>query len=144
MTDYDWGGWIILANATDTYKLKCQENPKLSLIDPSAIFYEYPSGFGGFSLDTRKRLLTIKNLWFITTARFNQFMAFLEAGQSAGLTLKIQISTTPTYWDFNGTAGKDVMPVMWEKPRGIGKMFKGNTTIWEIQQITFRQMGVLT
>ena len=145
MTDYDWDGWIILGNGTDTYKVICQEQPDFSFEDPSAIHYDYPGdGHGGFTLDTRKRNVAIKKLLFLTTAQFNQFIAFLEAAQSVGLTLKIQISTTPTYWDFNGTAGKDVIPVFWSKPRGIKKLFNGDNGIWEIGQIVFRQKGAIT
>lgn len=145
MTNYDWGGWIILGNGTDTYKIICQEQPEYGFEDPSAVHYDYPGdGHGGFTLDTRKRVVVIKSIIFITTARLNQFMAFLEAAQAIGLTLKIQITTAGAFWDFDGTAGNDVMPVMWDKPRGIKKLFGGNTTIWEIAQITFRQKGALS
>jgi len=144
MTDYDWGGWIILSNGTDTYSVICQEQPEYGFEDPSAVHYDYPGdNHDGYTLITRKRTVTIKKLLFLTTVHFNQFIAFLEAGQATGLTLKIKI-TSSTYQDYDGTAGHDVMPVFWNKPRGIKKLFNGANGIWEIGQIVFRQKGALS
>ena len=85
----------------------------------------------------------MSKIWFSTTARYEAFIAFLEAGQSTGLTLRIQISTGPTYQDWDGN-DHTTMPVMWNKPRGITKLYGGNTEIWEIGQIVFRQYDTLT
>lgn len=144
MTVYDYSGWIILSDGTDTYKIRCGKQPGLGLADPSAVHIDYPSdGHTGWTLDTRKREVKMMGIWFTTTARYDAFMAFLEAGQNTGLTLQIQISTTPTYQDWDGS-NHTTMPVMWNKPRGIKKLFGGNTEIWEIGQIVFRQKGALT
>lgn len=143
MATYDWGGWIILNDGTDTYKVLCESQPSLSTDDPSAVWLDYPGGNTGWTLDTRKREVTIKKLWFTSTANYEAFIAFLEAGQNTGLTLQIQISSTPAYQDWDG-GNHTTMPVMWKKPRGIKKLFKGDTGIWEIGQIVFRQKGALT
>lgn len=143
MTTYDWDGWIILTDGTDIYKVLCESQPNLSTDDPSAVWLDYPGGNTGWTLDTRKREVTIKKIWFKTTAHYEAFLAFLEAGQDAGLSLKIQISTTPTYQDWDGSNHYN-MPVMWKKSRGIKKLYGGNTTIWEIGQIVFRQKGALS
>lgn len=143
MANYDWGGWIILTDGTDTYKVKCEDQPELAVEDPSAFVMDYADdGHTGWTLDTRKRVVTIKNIWFTTTARYEQFIAFLEAGQNTGLKLQVQISTTPTYWDWNG-GNKTTMPVLWEKPRGVKKKFGGDTGIWNIGQIVFKQSAAL-
>ena len=143
MATYDYGGWVILSDGTDTYKIRCSSQPDYGFEDPSAQHIDYPSfGHTGWTLDTRIRKVIIKNIWFSTTARYNAFKDFLEDGQNTGLTLQIQISTTPSYHDWKD--GNTTMPVMWKKPRGIKKVYGGDTEIWEIGQIVFRQYGALT
>lgn len=143
-TAFDWGGWIYLRDNSGTpqeFYIKCESQPELDLDDPSTGFLDYPSdGHTGWTLDTRKRVVKVKGIWFTTTARFEQFVAFLEDHQNDTFDLRVMIDGT-NFWKWDGT--NTVMPVMWDKTRGVRKVFGGSTTIWRIDQITFRQCAAL-
>ena len=144
MVVYDYGGWVEFTKVGgDTYKVLCEMQPELGKEDPSATWLEYPGGVTGWSLGTRKNEFFIKKIWFESTANKAAFIAFLEDAQDGVLQLRIQISSTPTYWDWDN-AGNYIMPVMWSKMRGIKKKFGGNTEIWVIGQISFRQSGAVS
>lgn len=158
----DWGGWIVFIGTYDgntkVYKIRCESQPELDLDDPSAFFMDNPSdSHFAWSLGSRKRIIKIKDIWFTTTARFEEFMAFLEAAQDAGtLEIRIQIKSgaltqtatttqagnttiiTGYYHDWDG-GNHYTMPVLWEKPRGIKKVYNGSAEIWKISQLTLRQ-----
>ena len=145
MTVYDYNGWIEITDNSgtpDTYKVLCENQPSLSMEDPSAAFMDYADdGHSGWTLDTRRRIVSFKNIWFETEANKDAFIAFLDGHQDDSFDLKIKTTVAGAYWKWDGT--NTIMPVMWEKPRGIKKKFGGDTTIWVIGQITFRQCAAL-
>jgi len=139
----DYGGWIEITEVGgDTYKVLCESQPDEGMEDPSATWLEYPGGATGWSLGTRKRVVKLKNLWFETTAHKDAFIGFLDGGQTAGFTLRIKISSGGAYWLWDGT--NDIMPCMWDKTRGIKKLYGGDSTIWVIGELNLRANGALS
>ena len=145
MTTYDYGGWIhLIKTGGDTFKVLCAAQPEFGFEDPSVAHLDYASdGHTAWSLGTRIRTIVCKKIWFESTANYEAFIAFLDDAQGGVLTLKIQITVAGAFWDWNGADDYN-MPVKWSKPRGIKKKFGGDTEIWEIGQITFRQSGALS
>lgn len=137
MTEYDWGGWLIFTNGTDTYKIKTEDQPIPDDVDKSAFFIHYPSdGHYAFTLDTHERSIKLKKLWFISKVRVDQFIAFIESAQSnENLTLRIQDNSSPTYLKWDGT--NTTMPILYKNKKGPKKLFGGDSDIWEITIIHF-------
>jgi len=146
MTDYgDTNAWIKLSYGSDALYINA-ENWEYGKSDPSAINLDYPNrGHFGKSFNAEKVIVKIKNAYVTTEAAWNILKEELEAAEDAGdATLRIQISSDPTYELFNGATGKDIMPVIIADKKGYTKKFKGDTTYYLIKMITFRQSGALT
>ena len=147
MTAYlDGEGWIrIYWNSNGNYiDLHCEEW-SYSKSDPSAFVIDTPNrGHFGFSLNSEKVSIKLKNVWVDTEAKWNILKLRLEEAEDTGdAKVRIQISSTPTYELFNGATGKDVMPILIKNKKGMKKVYGGDTTFYIIGGITLIQMGVL-
>jgi len=125
-------GWIRLSYGSDTLDLHC-EDWEYSKSDPSAILIDYPArGHVGFTLNTEKVEVKLKNVWVDTYANWNILKAQLEAAEeAASCTLTIRVggtTTTPVYELFSGGAGEDSMPVVIVSKKGYSKVYRGDAT----------------
>jgi len=148
MANYgDTNAWIRLTygDTPDYLYLRCNKPWQYGKDDPSATSIDYPSrGHFGFTLNTEKVIIKLTEVYVTTEAEWNILKAQLEAAEeAASCTLRIQISSTPTYELFNGVAGKDEMPILIKSKKAYGKIFKGDTTMYQIKQIILWQIGAL-
>lgn len=143
MADMSDGGWLRLGmgggNGVDP---RC-EKVSFAIDDTSAVFMDYPNdGHYGWSLESYKRVVKVKNIWFNSVASYDAFMANILALQDGGaFTLQIKI-TSSTYLKFDGT--NDEMPVLWVKMADVEKPYGGASTIFIIPQLILQQAGNLT
>jgi hypothetical protein len=144
MANYgDTNAWIWLTYGSDVLYLLC-EGWSYDNDDPSAFVVDYPSrGHFGFTLNTEKVVVKLKNVYVTSEADWNTLKAQLKAAQEASsCTLKIKISSDPTYEKFDGT--NDDMPVLIKSTKGRKKVFKGDTTYYQIGMIELIQSGALS
>lgn len=107
--------------------------------DPSVIALDYPSrGHFGFTLNTEKVMVKVKNTYVLTEAAWNILKAQIKVAQeSDDIVLVIKISSTPSYEKFDGTSYN--MPILIQVTRGRKKKFKGDATIYNIAQLVLIQ-----
>ena len=152
-TTLNYGGWVWISNSTGTttFKILCEEQPELGLDDLSLGTVDYAGdGHYGWSFQQRKREVTIKSIFFISQANYEAFIDFIEDNQNTGFLLMVQTKTgadasgttyySGYFWDWDGQ-NHCVLPCRWTKPKGLRKLYGGDTGVWEIGQITFRQTG---
>lgn len=146
----DTGAWILLTTTyggnTHNLYIIC-EDWDYGNDDISATGIDYPSrGHFGFTLNTEKVTIKIKKAYVITEAGWNELKKGIVALQDSteDVTLRIQISSTPTYELFDGTTGHDVMPVLIKKDNARKKLFRGDATVYGIGQILLIQVGALS
>lgn len=155
MANIDYGdtsAWILLysndgSNVHYVY-LKTEEIPVVDDIDPSAILIDYPNrGHFGFTLNTEKITVKISKVYAVTKAKWDELKKGLLALKAStnDVILRIQTTSAPLYESFNGvgTTKGNLMPVVIIGIKGKKKKYKGDTTIYEIGQITLQQSGDL-
>ena len=145
MANYgDITAWIRLSYGSDALFLNC-EDWEYDNTDKSATNIDYPArGHYGYTLNTEVVVIKITGVYVLTEAEWNVLKAQIKAAQeAASVTIRIQISSTPTYELYDGGAGKDEMPVLIKATKGRKKKFKGDTTVYIIKQITLTQSGAL-
>lgn len=146
MANYgDTTAWVRLSYGSDALFLNC-EDWEYDNDDKSATNIDYPGrGHYGYTLNTEKVAVKLTNVYVLTEAAWNVLKAQIKAAQeAASVTLRIQISSSPTYELYDGGAGNDEMPVLIKTTKGRTKKFKGDTTIYVIKQITLTQAGALS
>ena len=144
MAQLDDGGWLYIGYGDGTYQciVRC-EDYEWDEVDDSATFIDYPAdGHYGYTLDTKKRKIKIKELFFDNKADFDLFLVNLDALQSGGaFDLRIKCNSDNSWIKWNGT--NITMPVLFKTKKGIKKSFRGDTTIYTIKMIEFNQAGNL-
>ena len=148
MANYgDTTAWIRLTygDTPDYLYLTCEKPWDYGNDDPSAVTIDYPSrGHFGFTMNTEKVQVKLSNVYVLTEAAWNELKKQIVAAQEAdSCTLRIQISSSPTYELFDGTTAHDEMPVIIKITRGRSKPFKGDATVYQIKQILLIQSGAL-
>lgn len=143
MAVWDDGGWLHLGygDATNGVIIKCK---KVSFDESDkSIFIDYPSdGHTGVNFRTMKRTIKVEGIFFDSNTDYDTFKEKLTALQTAGVfNIRVERDTTPTYRTWNGT--NITMPVLYESIKGEDKPYGGNSEVWLIKQITFRQAGAL-
>ena len=113
--------------------------------DTSAINIDYPNrGHFGFTMNSEKVIIKIKNAYVLTEAAWNILKAQLEAAEEEDTCeVMIQVSSTPTYELYSGIAGENRMPIIILSKKGYKKPYKGDSTLYKIGMIQLRQSGAL-
>ncbi len=145
MADLNDGGWLELVaiggSSNDIY-VRCKKT-EYDVDDPSVVYIDYPDGNYGYSIDSRKRIVKIMEIWVTTNANFDLLIKNLEALQVTGVfNLKVKRNSDNSYIKWNGT--NTVMPVLWASMKGIGKVYDGDAEIWMIKMLQLRQAGDLS
>jgi len=115
-------------------------------VEDGAVVIDNPNrGHFGFAMLMQKVGVKIKNIYVTNEADWNilkKQLAKVEDSDTA--TIRIQISSTPTYELFDGTTDHDEMPIIIEAKNGFKKIYKGDATVYQIGLIKVRQIGDLT
>lgn len=142
MAAFNDGGWLELIGGSNNVTVRCKK-VEFDVDDPSVVYIDYPDGNYGFSIDTRKRIVKIMEIWVTTNANFDTLITNLEALQVAGIfSLKVKRNSNNKYRTWNGI--NITMPVLWISMKGIGKVYDGDTEIWMVKMLQLRQAGALT
>ena len=144
MTDYgDTSVWILITDGTDNLYLKTDVPPKKSGGDPSAVVIDYPTrGHFGFTLHSETVKIKINKVYAVTEAEWKSLIQGIIAMQDTDSTIyyRLQISSTPSYMAWDGNT-KIYMPVLIKDVRDEGKLYGGDSTVFEIAQILLLQSG---
>lgn len=148
----DTSAWVLLystygGNTYNVY-LKSEEIPVIGFTDPSAIFLDYPDrGHFGFTLNSEKITVKISKIYAVTKAKWDELKAGLLMLRASTEDILLRIQTTATLYesfDGQGTTKGNLMPVLITGVKGQKKKYRGNTTVYEIAQISLQQSGDLT
>lgn len=145
MADYgDTNAWIRLTYGSDALYINC-EKWSYDIDDTQHIGTDYPNfGHTGYTPNTYKIVFKLQKVWVKTESDWNVLKAQLKAAMSTSCTLRIQISSDPTYELEWGAAGKDEHPVIITNLKGLTKNYNGDAERFEIPQLIFRKIGAAT
>jgi len=138
-------GWIYIYDTDGSaWKQVYCEHYEWDDKDTGTIFIDYPAdGHYGFTMNTRQRKVTIKNIYFDNKNDFDTFMALIQTNLEDGesFDLKIMCSSSSDYEKFDGT--NHIMPVLVESIKGVNKIVNGDSQYRQIKRLIFRQAGAL-
>ena len=105
---------------------------------------DYPAeGHMGLSFRRLKVTIIAEGIFFDSTADHDLFRINIKALQTAGVfNIKVKRNSDNTYRKWDGT--NTVMPVLYSNIKGDEKPYGGDSEVWVIKQITFRQAGALS
>ena len=133
-------GWFYLTNGTDDIKIGV-EGYDYDLVMAPEISH-YPGGFHmGYDLEELYLVLKVKNIILESVADKDTFISNVKSWHQANnLSIKMQISSSPTYDKFDGV--NTTFPVLLKNGlRGIRKVARGEKQLWAIKAVTFEQIG---
>ena len=154
MAIYNYGdvtAWILLTSTYggNTYNvyLKTEVPPDIGDVDKGAIGIDFPNrGHFGFTLNTEDITIKISKVYAVTKAKWDELKTGIINLQdtTTEIRLRIQVGDDPSdiYEAFDGSTGI-YMPVIIKHVKGKKKIYRGNTTLYQIGQIGLKQIGVL-
>lgn len=137
-------GWIYLNyGEAGVFQIRCDKWTWDWIDEVTYLDFAGDSHFG-FSIQTYKRTVNIKGIWFDSQDDYETFLGNMDTLQATNSSYKLRIKTTstPRYHKWNGTYYD--MPVVFGQMREIGKSYRGDSEVWEIGMLVLKQSGQLS
>lgn len=132
-------GWLVLTDGTDTFKVFFQQALVFVIFEPT--IEHNPGGHYGFNL-VEYLVIKVKNLWFNTTAKYENFMSYMRAWEGfTPFTLSIYKDTSDNKLKLDGDNTDFLVLIPSSGIQGGQKVSGGDDTVYRIDGITFEQAG---